>query len=525
MGIFMGYMLQVSVIMTILFLVYKLLMSGLSFHSFNRKIILVIYLLSWSLPFFIGSFSCSGASTTLTEIENLEMVKIIVSNPEPVKKFDWASTLAIIYFSGILIMTGVTVLSIWKMISIIRKAQLIRSTTYSIKVSHNAPGPFSWGKYIILTPSDIDDSLDMVIEHEEAHLRKWHWIDLIPARISIILQWFSPAAWLLARELREVHEFEVDEIAAGDKMYEYQLMLIKKTAGSRFPVFADSLNHSQIKKRLTMMRKKSNPNRRVAALALPLAALASVVLISQPVIAHVVEQLANADLHVFSDDKVNENERTLQTGIVSSDINEVKIPAITDRPSLSNQNMSTDDESLYKLLAVDNDSNTGEKSSTPSKLTYFVDGKKFDGAISDIDPSTIASMEIIKNDPAYPDSKVMITTKKADSSEENMSDAIEKSAEFKGGEKELIAFLIENIQYPKSEMNSPDNTVRVILSFNILTDGSVDDIEVKKSGGEAYDAEAINVVKKTSGRWVPAEIKGKAVVSQFTIPITFKKKG
>ena len=182
--------------------------------------------------------------------------------------------------------------------------------------------------------------------------------------------------------------------------------------------------------------------------------------------------------------------------------------------------MNSDNDSLNEMTGSD----SKEREEVHSNPTYFVDGKEYHGSISDIDPSSIASVRVVKNDPAYPESKVMITTKQADSKDDKSYKEPEKLAEFKGGEKELLAFLVENIKYPALDSEIPDSPVRVILSFNILTDGRVDDIKVRKSGGEAFDAEAINVVAKTSGKWEPAEDNGKPVVSQFTIPITFMKK-
>ena len=483
MGTFIGYMLQVAIIMTILFIVYKLLLSGLSFHSFNRTIILGIYLVSWILPALTGFLLQSNSLHSNIKIGNLEFTSVIASETDPLKRFDWTIAFTILYVLGVVIMISATLLSIWRMFTIIRKARLIEDKDFYIKVSEKAPGPFSWGKYIIIRPSDIDETLDMVIRHEDTHLRLLHWIDLIPARLTVILQWFSPAAWLLARELREVHEFEVDEIAANENVYEYQLMLIKKTAGSSFPDIADSLNHSQIKKRLTMMRKKSNPKRRVTALLLPLSACAAVLVISQPMVARIVDQMATVDLSVLADNKINENERGLQMTKASNDV----------------------------------------KQKLSSKLSVITSQSNDDSSYSDIESPTISSMQNEKNEHDTRDNNVLIASKHEDSTEQKVS-STDKIAQFKGGEKEFLSFLIENIKYPECEIESQDNTVNVILSFNVLPDGCVDDITVKRSGGEAFDNEAIEVVKKTTGRWDPAENNGNPIVSQITLPITFKKK-
>ena len=221
------------------------------------------------------------------------------------------------------------------------------------------------------------------------------------------------------------------------------------------------------------MRKKSNPKRRVAAMLLPFSACAAVLLISQPVIANAIDRLSSAEFPIFADNKINENDQNLQIVDAGGEQTVEKSPSLSVHPVQSSQDASSGDETLQDML-----------------------------------------VSVARSDDSTDDSSADITP----------IDDEEKMAQFKGGEMALLTFLIENMKYPESEMNSPEPSVRVIVSFNILTDGSVDDIEVRKSGGEAFDAEAVAVVKKTSGRWEPAEKDGKPVVSQFTIPITFKKK-
>jgi hypothetical protein len=74
------------------------------------------------------------------------------------------------------------------------------------------------------------------------------------------LFWFNPAVRILKRELRDIHEYEADKgvIQSGVDAIKYQLLLIKKAAGSSSYALANSLNHSKIKKRITMMLKKES---------------------------------------------------------------------------------------------------------------------------------------------------------------------------------------------------------------------------------------------------------------------------
>ena len=93
----------------------------------------------------------------------------------------------------------------------------------------------------------------------------------------ILLQWFNPAAWLLKRELKDIHEYQADTsvLQSGIDATTYQLLLVKKAVGASSYTLANSFNHSKIKKRITMMLKeKSNKWARLKLLLLlPLGAL------------------------------------------------------------------------------------------------------------------------------------------------------------------------------------------------------------------------------------------------------------
>ncbi len=61
----------------------------------------------------------------------------------------------------------------------------------------------------------------------------------------------------------------------------------------------------------------------------------------------------------------------------------------------------------------------------------------------------------------------------------------------------------------------------VIIRFIIKVDGSVTDVKVAKGNNEALVEEAIRVIIKSSGKWIPATRGGKPVNSYGQVPITF----
>lgn len=523
MGAFVSYMLQVAVVMTLLYLAYKWVMSPTTFHRMNRLTLLGIYAVSWTLPFAAAWLSRVSAPTPEIEVGLPVMTEFVSVTVSEEAGTDWARVALWVYMVGVAVTALFAAFGFARMLYVIYSGRRTRREGYIEVVSDKAPGPFSWGRYVVLRPCDCDADMPMVTAHELAHLRRRHWLDLALAQATAVLQWFSPVAWLMMRDVKDVHEFEVDAEVAGDSPADYQMMLLKKTVGAKFPAFADSLNHSQIKKRITMMMtKKSSPSRRVAALALPAAAALAVFMLSQPAVASVADSLAGATVADNRDGKVNESPANLQVAGKVVSIRATETPRVAaDGAAGAVATVETEAAAETESGSAEEPQKAAEEKKTPEPPAYFVDGKKYDGHLTDLDPNQIASMSIVKDDPAYPQGKIMITTKGAGSGE-TVRYANEKLAEFKGGQQALMQFLAENIKWPEGAQ-VPDKPATVIVSFTIGTDGSVTDTEVKRGQGEAFDAEAVRVVRLTSGKWKPASDGGKPVASRFTIPIRFSR--
>lgn len=105
--------------------------------------------------------------------------------------------------------------------------------------------------------------------------------------------------------------------------------------------------------------------------------------------------------------------------------------------------------------------------------------------------------------------------------ENGVYDYLKDMPEFHGGQKALMDFLNENINYPKEAAKNKIQG-RVMTRFIVKADGSIADIEVIKSVDPLLDAEAIRVLKLMPN-WKPGRLEdGTAVNARFTVPIQFK---
>lgn len=98
---------------------------------------------------------------------------------------------------------------------------------------------------------------------------------------------------------------------------------------------------------------------------------------------------------------------------------------------------------------------------------------------------------------------------------------VETMPEFPGGQQALFKFLSENVKYPTIAYENGIEG-RVICQFVVEKDGTIANVEVVQSGGDAsLDKEAVRVLKSMP-RWKPGKQKGKPVRVKYTVPVNFR---
>lgn len=99
--------------------------------------------------------------------------------------------------------------------------------------------------------------------------------------------------------------------------------------------------------------------------------------------------------------------------------------------------------------------------------------------------------------------------------------ACENAPTFPGGTHAMYKYLAGNIKYP-DEAKAAGKQGRVMVKFVVRKDGSISDVSVVKSAGDAsLDKEAVRAVSSMP-KWNPGTQGGKPVNVQYAIPVQFK---
>lgn len=342
MGIFLFYIFKSAISLMLLFLFWKLLMKNDTFYGFNRFALLGIILISYIVPFIdieANDFVTPGAENGFPEFRMTGMPVVGVDDGFSILYLS-VTSLLLLYVSGVIFLLFRNIITFYRLRKMTLGGNMSDISEYFesehgvnvVVVPDSSVSPFSWLNYIVISEQDMEsDDLRVILYHELVHVRKRHTLDLIIADILIILQWFNPFVWLLKSELQDVHEYEVDRsvIKNGMDIKKYQILLIRKAAGSRLYSIANSLNHSKLKKRITMMmRKKSNQWAYAKYLFVFPVVAVTVAAFARPEITSAGEKISSVkvnDLYALIKDSNNEN-RSVARQFADSVVSGVFVP-------------------------------------------------------------------------------------------------------------------------------------------------------------------------------------------------------
>ena len=249
-----------------------------TFHRLNRILILGCLIMSFAIPLvhFTG-----GTNPTVDMVRQaVQLPEVLINgNASEQSVWSWADIMTCIYIIGVVAIFTMTVVQTVRLTRQLRQCEHITDNRgNTIVLTDCATSPFCLFHYIVMSRDDYANNRSYILTHEQEHIRLGHSIDLVVLQVATIIQWFNPFVWLIGKNLKAIHEFEVDEavLNKGIDATQYQKFLVIKAVGNRLQPFANNLNKESLKRRIIMMnQKKSNRWMMLKALfVIPVATLA-----------------------------------------------------------------------------------------------------------------------------------------------------------------------------------------------------------------------------------------------------------
>ena len=558
------YSIKSAIVLAMLYLPYMLMLRRESFFRFNRMMLLGILFLSLVLPL----CNISGMSldrqpvVQAAQLQILELGIPIHVLPElqvvadgTVKYgttgFSVFLLVSILYIVGMMILLAIRLWQVGRLQFGLRKGTLWQQEENGVRIYCHADdvNPFSWMRNIVISQKDYDEAGREIVLHEMGHIQAHHSWDVVLLTLVQMLQWWNPLAYVLGISLRDVHEYEADDyvLRQGISAQSYQLLIIKKAVGSGSYAFANSFNHSLIKKRITMMKNSnSNPWMRSKALyVIPVAALALSAFATPKFVAPIKDAVTKLE------GKSTENSPNLQDFLEEKE--EIAVKEVSGKATASVDEVQ---DAAQPLIVLNGKIFDIPKEAIPSKRINFEEQLT---KLLNIDVEDVESITVLQKEAAIAvwgekgaNGVIDITTKDANDLKENQPDdkifdKPEVLPQFSGGETELYGWLARNVKYP-SEAIEYGVQGRIFVQFVVEKDGGISDIKISKvsdgraivvvakakddspeelnkeneeKGLKALQDESIRVVKAMP-KWKPGTNKGKPVRCYFNLPIMFR---
>lgn len=360
MSIVFSFSLAVSITLLIAWGAYRFFCSQADSVSVNRLTILAIYLIAVLLPFtlLIPSGSASAAPDSASSVILTDVTVVAENN-----RFDLWSLLLTIWSGGCLIALILSAASVIRILAIIAGAEKREIDGRKVYVTDNTHiAPFSFGNIIVINRRDIEEQADIILSHEKGHVRFHHTHDMLLAQALVILCWYNPAAWLLRKELKSIHEYQADRyvLDMGNDMHDYQLFLIMKAARSSFPAIGNNLNKSRLKKRIVMMQKSVSGSSSLRfGYAAPLVAMVlAALLLASPKVGAALNASASARFPESEPDTVIKNPQPKPGTKFVSPIPGLKITGMSTRKKISKDSLEKIDPAEIKSITVNRDNRT-----------------------------------------------------------------------------------------------------------------------------------------------------------------------
>ena len=548
---------RISIGSALFYAFYALLLRKTTFFRLNRVYLLVAILLPVLFAVFPLQYTVwiEGSAPVQTEDWG-ELFR--ASNPIPDDQSlpadngsNWSSLLLAVYCTGFFLLALRLLIQSIKPIRLILTHKKGRTGNYRIVENRHFSVPFSFFNHIFIHPEyHRQEDLDVILAHEEVHIRERHWIDLLVIELFTLVFWFNPISWLLEQAIKQNHEYLADQgvLSRGQSPARYQLLLVNQLMGMQVLGLSNNLNFALGPTRLNMMKKQKTSRKQLLRLGLLFPVVAGLLFaFAQP--EYKLQQVSHPINSTLLQMESNENNVVL-TGTVENEFNipmpgasiiiqgttigtiadsdgkfKLELPAGTE----IFVNKKIDDPLLKFGLAVkmpDLDaaplifSYVGYEQGTSSSLKGKNGIKNIDVKMSR--SRTYISTEVSKSD-VPPPPPPPIPDDKQTSLRDEVFVVVEEMPQYPGGQYALAKYINEEKKEIKNKEFFAGNKLSglAVIGFTVTETGAVTNFDLlKSSGNEKVDQYAAAIVKGMED-WRPGKQRGKAVPVDYAVRIEF----
>ncbi len=253
------YFLKSAACLALLMLFYKLLLEKENMHVFKRFYLLIAVVSSFLIPFITFTTYIEAPTTSLY----ISKTSAVDSAEVPGSSY-WSIILWTIYGLGVVFFSAIFIKNFRALFLKIKNNPKLKNKSITTVLLAEDVAPHTFWNYIFLNKQKFEARSipKEVFEHEQAHAKQRHSLDILFMEFLQIIFWFYPLFYIVKRSIKLNHEFLADRavIKRGVKTSTYQETLLAFSSGAANSRFVHSINYSSIKKRFTVMKTHTTKN-------------------------------------------------------------------------------------------------------------------------------------------------------------------------------------------------------------------------------------------------------------------------
>jgi bla regulator protein BlaR1 len=551
-----AYFLETTFCWLVFYGLYLVLFKDLTFFSINRFYLLATFIIGLLVPCITIPVETVQAYP-FVGVE-LPEIRITANQPAAIAPEITSKTSAgysltyflwLVYWLGVAIAAGKFAMELFKIYRLFRQADRLDQNGYTLALTQKAHFPFSFLNVLFwsrdYTPEDQDAA--HIEEHELAHIRQFHSLDILILELLGIFFWFNPLIYWYKKSIKNVHEYLADaSVLEQTSVRNYGTILLKHAQSGHHFALTHPLIPSQLKQRILMMTKTNSPK----SLALKYA-LAAPVLILFVLAFSFKTSFAEGPERLPSTQEIPALMLDTIPGKVFKVVEEMpRFAGCEDMKQDPQQLKNCAQKKLFEFIFTNltYPKEAKEAGIEGTTVVQFIVGK--DGSV--LAPKIIRSIhssidkEVLRVTNAMPNwipgkqggktvnvqfnlpvkFKLDDNDKRADADYDEMplfngcADAESKEDQVRCTKESLFEYMINELNYPE-EAKKKGIEGKVVATFVVDETGKIATIDIKQSLGYGCDKEVSRLIMEMPD-WTPAQKDGKAVAAEMSLPVVFQ---
>jgi phage terminase small subunit len=236
-------------------------------HVFKRFFLLTAIIASFLIPGIVFTSYVETVSENIENMANVPYVGVVSNEPKDLDMINWSLIMTTAYVIGVVFFGFRFFRNLFQILRRIKRNPNFKEASSVRVLLKEVLPPHTFLSYIFLNKKKYEENAipKEVLLHEETHAKQRHSLDVLFVEFLQVILWFNPLVYLYKKAIKLNHEFLADNAVLQQEIHtkNYQNTLLSYLSKESLEKYqstgiANAINYSSIKKRFTVMKKRTS---------------------------------------------------------------------------------------------------------------------------------------------------------------------------------------------------------------------------------------------------------------------------